>query len=195
MNRATGIWLGFLLFWALTQLFYGAVAPWAQAASAAAAAVLYLAARALLPGPLRISRGALLWTAALGAVFLLQALPLPFLFPHASALRRSHGAGTFWPGTADAFLTARALAQVSAYVLAALLVLRLRQNGLRSGDVLKGLVLVLVLQGLYAAAQAAFGFAEIPFYGPRHTAAASGTLVNRNSFAGLMAMGTLCISD
>ena len=189
MNRATFLWLVFLALWALTQLFYGAMAPWAVAASAAALAALYLAARRLLPEPLKISRPALLFLAAAAAVFLLQLLPLPFLFPHAASLRRAHGVGLLWPATADTFLTVRSLAQLSAYVLAALLVLHLRQNGLRSGDVLRGAVWILFLQAAYAMVQAALELKTIPFYGPRVGASASGTLVNRNSFAGLMAMG------
>ncbi len=189
MNRAHWLWISLLTIWALTQLFYGAVAPWAQAASAAALGALYLVARVVIPEPLRISRAALAWMAAVAAVFLVQFLPIPFLFPHASAMRRAHGVGLMWPGTADAHQTARVLAQACAYVLSALLVLKLRQSGLRSSGVLKGAVAVLALQALYAAAQAAFDMKEIPFYGPRHYTAASGTLVNRNNFAGLMAMG------
>jgi len=189
VNRATGLWLAFLALWLASQVFFGAVAPWAVAALAAASAILFLAAVFLLPEPLRLSGAARLWLLAAAAVFLLQLLPLPFLFPYAAALRRSHGVGVFWPATADTFLTVRSLAVTAAYVVSALLVLKLRQNGLRSGDVLKGVAAVLVLQALYAVAQVAIPFREIPFYGPRHGDAASGTLVNRNSFAGLMAMG------
>jgi Flp pilus assembly protein TadD len=189
VNRATGIWAAFLILWTATQVFYGAASPWATAATAAALGALYLTARWLLPEPLKLSKAALVFLAAVAAVFLLQLLPLPFLFPHAAALRRAHGVGLLWPATADVFLTVRSLALVTAYVLAALLVLKLRQGGLRSGDVLKGVTAVLVLQALYAIVQVAVPFKEIPFYGARATGAASGTLVNRNNFAGLMAMG------
>lgn len=194
MNRATGLWLAFLALWAATQAFYGAASAWATASAAAALGALYLAACRLLPEPVKLSKASILFLAAAASVFLLQMLPLPFLFPHASAQRQAHGAGLLWPATADLFLTVRSFAMIAAYVLSALLVLKLRQNGLRSGDVLKGVTAILILQALYALLQVAVPFREIPFYGPRHGAAASGTFVNRNTFAGVMAMGLAAAS-
>jgi tetratricopeptide (TPR) repeat protein len=185
------LWLSFLALWALTQLVFGAVRPWAVAAAAATLALLNLAAMLLLPGPLRLSRAALVFLSACAALFLLHLLPGPsFLFPVTASLREAHGVAGPWPATADASLTVYALAQVSIYVLTALLVVRLRQAGLPSATALKGLCAVLVAQGLYALAQVSFGFQGIPFFGARvYGDAASGTLVNRNSFAGLMGMG------
>src|SRR5207253_2132335 len=99
--------------------------------------------------------------------------------------------GLFFP-TADAFLTLRCAAQVASYVLAALLVLKLRKEGVPSSTVLGGLCAVLLAQAGYALLQQFAGFAEIPFYGPRPAPdAASGTFVGRNTFAGVMAMGVV----
>jgi tetratricopeptide (TPR) repeat protein len=189
VNRAAGLWLAFLALWTAAQAFYGAASPWATASTAAALGALYLVACWLLPEPVKLSKATLAFLAAVAAVFLLQLLPLPFLFPHATAQRRAHGVGGLWPATADTFLTVRSFALVAAYILSALLVLKLRQNGLRSGDVLKGVAVVLVLQAIYALIQVAVPLKEIPFYGSRVGAAASGTFVNRNTFAGVMAMG------
>lgn len=187
--RARLLWVALLLVWSFAQLAWGAVKPGLVAAVAAALAVLYLVALKALPEPLKLSKAARGWLVAVGAVFLLQLLPLPFLHPYTTELRRQHGVGIWWPGTADTFLTLRSLAQISAYVLTALLVLRLRNAGLSSPAVLKGVVLVLVLQGFYALAQVAFEWKTLPFGEPRMMSDATGTLVNRNSFAGLMSMG------
>jgi len=182
----------FLGVWGLTHVHYGAVAPWAVAATAIALAVLNAVAMAILPGGIKLSRGGLGFVVAVGAVFALQFLPAGFLFPFSQEMRRTHGAGTAWPATADAFLTLRCLAQVSAYVMAALLVLRLRAQGLSTTFFMKGLGTVLVAQAGYGIVQQAAGLPEIPFYGPRHgTDSASGTLVNRNTFGGVMAMGVV----
>ncbi len=191
MTRAGFLWGAFLAVWGLAQFEWSDVRPGMAAGAAAALAALHLAAMRLLPEPLRLSRGAKLFLLGAAGVFALQLLPLaPILFPHTEALRRTHGVGSLWPGTADAERTAVALTQVAAYALSALLVLRLRAAGLSSSAVLKGVCAVLVLQGLYALGQAVFGFRELPFGRERVLMdSASGTLANRNSFAGLMAMG------
>jgi tetratricopeptide (TPR) repeat protein len=190
MTRAGAIWGAFLIVWAATQLFYGAVAPWAVAATALALAVLNAAALVLLPGGLPLSRLTTGFLATAAAVFALQLLPLGFLFPVTAAMRASHGIADVSPGTADAFLTLRCLTQFSVYVLTALLVLKLRRAGVSGSTMLQGLCAVLLLQAGYALLQQFAGFQEIPFYGPRvDRLGASGSFVNRNSFAGVMAMG------
>jgi O-antigen ligase/tetratricopeptide (TPR) repeat protein len=105
-------------------------------------------------------------------------------------MRAAHGIAGAWPGTADAFLTLRVFVQFSAYVLAALLVLKLRDAGVSGTTMIRGVCAVLVVQALYAIVQQVAGLKEIPFYGPRAGMdSASGTFVNRNTFAGVMAMG------
>lgn len=190
-SRPTTLWLAFLACWAGTLLVYGAVSPAAVAASAAAMAVLNVAAMILLPGPLLLSRPAAVFLAAVAGLFALQLVPgLGFLFPWTSALRASHGAAGAGPGTADLFLTVRQAAQVAAYVLAGLLTLRLVQAGLSRAFALTSLVAVLALEAAYALGQAGFRWETLPFFGKRlDLESVSGTLVNRNSFAGLMAMG------
>jgi tetratricopeptide (TPR) repeat protein len=179
------LWAGFLVVWAASLVWIGGVHPAATAGAAAALAILNLVA----PGTLKLSKPARVALIAVGAIFLVQLLPLSFLFPNAAELRRIHGVGTLWPATADTYLTVKSLAQVALYVLTGLLVLRLRDAGLPSSVMLKGIVAILVLEGAYALAQVSIPLESIPFYGKRAYPEASGTLVNRNSFAGLMGMG------
>src|ERR1043166_243303 len=193
MGAARALWIAFLILWALTQLVYGAVAPWAVAATALVLVFLNLAAMALLPGGLKLSTWNVGFLAAVLAVFALQFLPLNFLYPATSATRASHGIVGLWPGTADAFLTTRCLAQVGIYVLTALLVLKLRSDGVATSDILKGVGAVLILQAIAAIVRTTAGLPRIPFYeSPVDPRAASGTFVNRNTFAGVMAMGVVC---
>ncbi|HXX92401.1 MAG TPA: O-antigen ligase family protein, partial [Planctomycetota bacterium] len=190
-RKARGLWISFLGLWLLTLAHYGAVVPWAVAATALGLALLNALAIFLLPGGIRWSGWARGWMAAVGGIFLLQLLPLgPVLFPATHALRLAHGVPTLMPGTADLFYTLRSLAQFAAYVLTGLLVLRLRDAGLSTAFLLKSLCAILCLEALYGIVQVTLPLAEIPFYGPRpSTDAASGTLVNRNTFGGMMAMG------
>jgi tetratricopeptide (TPR) repeat protein/O-antigen ligase len=189
-RRVSVLWFSFLLVWALTQLFFGAVRPWAICASAIALALLNLAAIGLLPNSLRLSKVGRWFLFAAFLLFLVQFLPLAPLVPYTTALRGAHGTGGYAPATADLFLTLRSLVQFLVYVLSALLVLRLVQAGLGTDRILKGICGVLVLQALYAMTAYFGGFHEIPFFGERpYSDSASGTLVNRNSFAGMMGMG------
>jgi tetratricopeptide (TPR) repeat protein/O-antigen ligase len=190
VNRGLGIWIAFLVLWAGSLLWTGSVSEPAVPAVAAAVAGLYIASLFLLPEPTRLSRGSVVFLAALSALFLIQLLPLPFLFPHAAALRAAHGVGGMWPATADTFYTVRALAQAATYVLSGLLVIRLRQAGVSSSQIITGLVSVLALEAGYGLVQVFAGLKEVPFFGPRPSMdSASGTLVSRNNFAGLMAIG------
>jgi tetratricopeptide (TPR) repeat protein len=190
-SRPAVLWILFLAVFALTQLVYGAVATWALGATAVLLAGLNVLACVLLPGGLRLSRVALAWLGVVGGVFLLQLLPLGFLFPRATELRGIHGAGALWPATADLHLTVRSLAQLSVYVLAALLVLKLRAEGLGGTEALKGLGAVLVLHALYGIIQKYAGIERAPFHDGQigGIGSARGTFVNRNTFAGVMAMG------
>jgi tetratricopeptide (TPR) repeat protein len=190
VDRAHGLWIAFLALWALTQAVYGAVAPWALAATAGALVVLNVAAAALLPGAVPLSRVSKTFLAAGAAIFLIQFLPLGFLFPMTSSMRQSHGITGLWPGTADTFLTLRCFVQVLVYVLTVLLILKLRSDGVSTARMVKGICVVLVFQSTYVLAQKFFGLREIPFFGPRtDTSSASGTFVNRNTLAGVLAMG------
>src|SRR5262245_29350637 len=141
-TRVHALWIAFLAVLAAALFLFGAVKPWAQAATAVAMAVLYGLSLTLLPDPPRLSKAGFWFLAGLAAILLLQAAPLPFLYPYTSRLRETHGVGTFWPGTADAYLSLRFAAQAAAYVLAALLVIRLRQSGLPTSTVIRGLLLV-----------------------------------------------------
>jgi tetratricopeptide (TPR) repeat protein len=192
MDRAHGLWYGFLAVWACSQLFYGAVAPGAVAAVTLALAGLLALSLILLPGGLALSRGTLAFLAAGLAVFALQFLPLGFLVPQTASVRALHRIDGYAAATADAFLTLRCLAQASSYVLAALLILKLRREGVSSSSVLLGLCAVLLVQAAYALVQQFAGLKEIPFYGPRASMdGASGTFVGRNTFAGVMALGAV----
>jgi tetratricopeptide (TPR) repeat protein/O-antigen ligase len=195
-RTSKALWFGFLGIWVLTMVDYGAVAPWAVAATALALAFLNALAIHLLPGGLRLSGWTVAWLGIVGGVILLQLLPLgPVMFPLTHAMRQRHGVSTLMPGTADLFLTLRSLAQLEAYVLAGLLVVRLRNAGLSMSSLMKGLAGLLVLQAVYGILQFYANFREIPFYGPRDQGdSASGTMVNRNTYGGLMAMGAVLAS-
>ncbi len=192
MSRAHSLWLAFLLVWSLSLVAYGAVAPWAIAAVAAALSVLYVLSLVLLPERLKLSRAAAVWLGAAAGLFVLQLLPLgPLLFRVTDGWRARHGVGAFWPGTADAWRTAMFLAQAASGALAALLVLRLRQAGLSSPAVVKGLLAVIGLEAAWGVLRVFLSLDWIPFYaGPRSAPdVASGTLVGRNNFGGLLAVG------
>jgi len=184
------LWSAFLLIWSCSLLWLGGVTHHGTPATAIALALLYVASLVLLKEPVRLSRGAVLCLAALGATFLFHFLPgPPFLFPYTAALRASHGLGPWWPAGADAYYTARVLAQAASYALSGLLVMRLRQAGLPSSTVLSGLTGVLAVEALYGLFQQFGGLKDIPLYGPRASPdSASGSLVSRNNFAGLMAI-------
>ena len=184
--RVTGLWIGFVVVWSGALLHYGAVARPAVAAVAAAMGVLYGAALVLLPDRPRLGRTGIVVLGVLAGLLVLQLAPLPWLYPHTARLRGDAGG----PGTADVYLSVRSWTQVAAYVLAGLFVLRLREAGLATSTVLKSVVVVL-------AVEAAWGFVRLfagwgpPFYEGQTsgTDSAAGTLVNRNNFGGLMAMG------
>lgn len=192
MDRSRALWLGYLALWAGALLAYGAVAPWAAAAFAAGLAALYGAALVLLPGPVALSRAALAFLAGALGLVVLQFLPLGGLFfPDADRWRRLHEVGSFWPGTADTFRAVHFTAQLAAAILSALLVLRLRAAGLPGSFVVRTSLAVLGLQAAWGVARVFLGLDWIPFYdGARsEPQVASGTLVGRNTFAGLMGMG------
>ena len=65
MDRPHALWYAFLAVWAGTQLVYGAVAPWAVAATTIALGVLFGLSLLLLPGGLALSRGTLAFLAAM----------------------------------------------------------------------------------------------------------------------------------
>jgi O-antigen ligase/tetratricopeptide (TPR) repeat protein len=191
VDRPRALWYAFLAVWAFTLAAYGAVTVACTAAATAAMAVLNLAAARLLPEPLKLSRAAVAFLAASAGLFLLQFLPVaPLLFPVTQTWRATHGVGSLWPGTADTFRTVLALAQFALYVLSALLVVKLRQSGLGASTMLRSVVAVIALEAVYGLVQVFGGLRDIPFYGPRPSPdSASGTLVGRNNFAGLMAVG------
>ncbi|HYE97609.1 MAG TPA: O-antigen ligase family protein [Planctomycetota bacterium] len=181
-----GLWIGFLAVWSGALLHYGAVSRPAVAATTAALALLYGASLVLLPDPPRLGRTAILVLGALASLLALQLLPLPWLYPHTARLR-----GEAWgPGTADLYLSLRTWGQICAAALAALLVLRLRQAGLTTSLVLKSAVAVLVVEAVWGFVRLFAGWAP-PFYSGQTSGpdSAAGTLVNRNNFGGLMAMG------
>jgi tetratricopeptide (TPR) repeat protein len=192
MDRPRILWYGFLVLWAFTLLVYGAVAPWAVAVTAVAMSALYVASLILLPEPLKLSRAAVWFLAAMAALFLLQLLPLgAVLFPYTHRLRVSYGVGGFWPGTADTWRTLLFIAQFSIYVMAALFVLKLRQAGLPGSFLVKTSLAVIGLEAAWGIVRVFLNVPWIPFYdGPRSAPdIASGTLVGRNNFAGLLATG------
>src|SRR6516164_1837759 len=178
------VWLAFLAIWSASLVWLGGVTHHGTPATAVALALLYLVSLAVLKEPARLSRGALVCFGALGATFLFHILPgPPFLYPYTAALRAGHGLGPWWPASADAYYTARVLAQAASYALSGLLVQRLRQAGLSSSAVLAGLTAVLAAEALAGLVQQFGGFREILFYGPRAAPdSASGTLVSRNNF-------------
>jgi O-antigen ligase/tetratricopeptide (TPR) repeat protein len=189
-TRVRLLWVSYLLVWLSTQAFYGAVTPAAVALCLLALVALNGLAMVALPGGMKLSRVTVGFLGALGVTFLVQLLPTGgLLFPRTHEMRVVHEVGTYWPGTADTFLTVRALAQLTAYVLSALLILKLRAEGLSGTAMMKSLGAVLVLQAGYGVAQEFAGLKEIPFFGPRHLpTSASGTYVNANTFGGVMAM-------
>ncbi|MBV8881350.1 MAG: tetratricopeptide repeat protein [Planctomycetaceae bacterium] len=190
MMPLPAVWAAFLAVWAASLFWLGGVSHHGTPATAVALAALYLVSLLVLKEPARLSRSALVCLGAVGATFLVQILPGPaFLFPYTAALRDRHGLGPWWPATADAYYTARVLAQVTTYTLSGLLVLRLRQAGLSTSSVLAGLTGILVLEALVGLVQQFGGIKDIPFYGPRPSPdSASGTFVSRNNFGGLMAV-------
>src|SRR6185295_631312 len=127
----------------------------------------------------------------LGGLFVLQLLPVaPLLFPVTASLRTTHGVGQLWPATADAFYTVRLIAQAATYVMAALLVLRLRQAGLGTSQIVTGLVAVILIEALWGMVRVFAQIDRVLFYdGTVPHDSASGTLVSRNNFGGLMAIG------
>lgn len=191
--RVAGLWYAFLILWAAALFCFGAVRPWAIAATAFGTSLLYGLSLLLIPEPPRLSRPALCFLGGLALLVLLQAAPLPFLVPHATRLRETHGVGSFWPATADAFLSVRTAAQLAAYVCTGLLLLRLRQAGLSTSSALRGLLLVAGAEAAWGVIRVLGGIDWMPFYdGPRgDPGSASGHLVNRNNFAGLCGMGLL----
>lgn len=196
MGRSEGLGIALAAVWAASLLFYGAVAPWALAFTAAALAALEIAAARMLPEPLRLARGTVAFLAGCAVVFALQLAPaMDWLFPYTARLREAHGAtGGYAAGTADLFLTLRGMCQTAVYALTGLVTLRLLRNGLRPSKILVGACVVLLAQALYAVLQVGLPIEGVPFYGPRpYSGSASGTLVNRNSFGGLMAIG-LCFA-
>jgi len=184
------VWAAFLAIWASSLWWLGGVTHQGTPATAVALALLYLTSLLVLPEPAKLSRGSLLCLLAIGATFLVHFLPgPPFLFPYTASLRKLHGLGPWWPATADAYYSARVLAQASSYTLSGLLLLRLRQAGLSTSSVLAGLTGVLAMEALVGLVQQFGGIKEIPFYGPRPSPdSASGSLVSRNNFGGLMAV-------
>lgn len=191
MTRATAIWIAFLALWAGSLVWYGAVSETALPVCAAAISLLYLVSLKVLPEPTRISKGAAIFLLALAGLFLVQLLPVaPLLFPYTAKLRETHGVGQLWPATADSFYTVRVLAQAATYVASALLVVRLRQAGVSTSQILTGLVAVAALEAAYGMVQVFADIKNVPFWGQPRPApdSASGTLVSRNNFGGLMAM-------
>jgi tetratricopeptide (TPR) repeat protein len=190
LNPTRLLWFGFLAVWASGQAWTGAVSPPAVSLTTGALALLYAASLSAVPDAPGASRELRAFLGIGTAIVALQLLPIPWLFPRATAWRAAHEVGPAWPGTADLFLTLRVVAQALGYVLAGLLVLRLRRGGLGSGEILQGLAAVLVLQAAFALVRFFAGIEQVPFYeGKTGSGAASGSLVSRNQFAGLMAMG------
>ena len=136
MTRPLWLWIAFLLIVSLALFWAGGVTVAGLPTIAAATAALYIASLVLLQEPARLSRVGLVFLISMGGLFLLQLLPVaPLLFPHTAALRTTHGVGQLWPATADAFYTVRVLAQMATYLMAGLLVLRLRQAGLGTSQI------------------------------------------------------------
>jgi tetratricopeptide (TPR) repeat protein/O-antigen ligase len=191
VDRVRVLWFAFLGLWSLTLLYFGAVRPWAIAATCGAMAVLFGLSLVLLKEPLRLSRWGVGFLAAFAGLFVLQLLPLPFLFPYTTRLREAHGVGIWWPGTADTWRTLLFIAQFASYTLAGLFVLKLRQAGLSSKVIVKSVLAVLSLEAAFGLVRLFAGWERPPFFDgpPAYPGCASGTLVNRNSFAGLMGIG------
>jgi O-antigen ligase/tetratricopeptide (TPR) repeat protein len=174
------------LFWA------GGVTLAGLPTIAVAMSALYVASLVLLPGePARLSRGTHIFLVSLGGLFVLQLLPIaPLLFPYTASLRTTHGVGQLWPATADTFYTVRLVVQVFIYIMAALLVLRLRQAGLGTSEIVRGLVAVILAEAAWGMVRVFAQIDRVLFYdGIVGHESASGTLVSRNNFAGLVAIG------
>ena len=192
-SRPLALWVAFLALLAAALFMAGGVTRVGLPAIAAAMAALYVASLVLLQEPARLTRVGLVFLLSLGGLFLIQLLPVaPLLFPHTAALRTTHGVGQLWPATADTFYTVRLLAQVATYVLAGLLVLRLRQAGLATSQIVAGLVAVILLEAVWGIGRVFAQSDKVPFFeGPVSPESASGTMVSRNNFGGLMAIGLL----
>jgi len=190
MSPVMVVWSLFLAIWSFSLVWLGGVTHQGTPITAVSLALLYLASLIVLREPARLSRGAVICFAAIAGTFLLHILPGPaFLFPYTASLRKLHGLGPWWPASADAYYTARVLAQAASYALSGLLILRLRQAGLSTSTVLAGLCGVMAVEALYGLVQQFGGIREIPFFGPRPSPdSASGTIVSRNNFGGLMAI-------
>src|SRR5262245_27120388 len=118
------VWGTFLLIWASSLLWLGGVTHHGTPTTALALGALYLVSLVVLKDPARLSRAALICFGAIGVTFLLHLLPGPaFLFPVTAELRGKHGLGPWWPAGADAYYTARTLAQAASYALSGLLIL------------------------------------------------------------------------
>jgi O-antigen ligase/tetratricopeptide (TPR) repeat protein len=183
------LWYAFLAVWSGSLIWIGGVSEGGLPVVVAAVSILYGTSLLILKEPARLSRGAVIFLLAFAALFLIQLLPLPFLFPKNAALRATHGVGQLWPATADVFYTVRTLAQVAVYAMCGLLVLRLRQGGLATSQILTGIIAVLVVEASYGLLQVFAEIKDVAFYGPRPSPdSASGTLVSRNNFGGLMAI-------
>lgn len=190
-NQIIALWIAFLILLAGSLIWYGGVSEAGLPVTAAAVSLLYLISLVLVPEAPRLSRGTMIFLLAMATIYLLQILPTaPLLFPYTAALRKTHGVGNLWPGTADMFYTVRTIAQVATYMLAAFFVLRLRQAGLSTSHVLTGLLCVLLLEATYGLVQVFANLKNVPFFGPRPSPdSASGTLVSPDNFGGLMAVG------
>jgi tetratricopeptide (TPR) repeat protein/O-antigen ligase len=192
MSRPAALWTAFLVLWGGSLLWNGGVTLWGLPLLALATSALYLVSVPLLKGEaLRIGRAPWIWLqVGLGLLLVHWILPsIPFLFPETAAWRARHGVSS-WPASADAFQGSRTIAMIQTYVLAALLALRLRKAGLSTGALMNGLLGILAVEAAYGILQQLGGFRNVPFYGPRASPdSASGTLVGRNNFGGLMAAG------
>lgn len=185
------IWYAWLLVWAVTLLAKGGVSPRMVALTGALAALLFLAAAWLLPRPPRLTRPALFILGGLLGVYVLQLLPGGgWLAPFTTSVRSEHGLSGYAPLTANIHFTLLSFVQFLGYLFTALLVRSLLAHGLPAKRVLIGLCVVAVLEGVFALGSLAAGSAEVPFFAePRPTlGAATGTFVNKNSFAGFMGM-------
>src|SRR5882672_10450054 len=112
----TIVWSLFLAIWSVSLIWLGGVTHHGTPLTALLLALLYLASLVVLKEPARLSRGALICLGALAATFLVHILPGPaFLFPYTASLRKLHGLGPWWPASADAYYTARVLAQAASY--------------------------------------------------------------------------------
>ena len=190
MTPLHAIWGTFLAIWAFSLLWLGGVTHHGTPSIALAFAALYLISLVSLTEPARLSRAATFCIFGIVATFLVHILPGPaFLFPYTAMLRAQHGLGSWWPASADAYYTARVLAQTSTYALSGLLILRLKQAGLSTSNIVAGFTGVLAVEAVIGLVQQFGGVKEIPFYGPRASPdSASGSLVSRNNFGGLMAI-------